>query len=82
MAQARKVSRERGPAPARDSPSRRPRAGCAPPKLKPTQAAHLVELWQGGERGTLELAELFSVSRATVYRAIQRGGAGTPSKAT
>ena len=53
-----------------------------PPKLKPTQEAHLVKLWRGGEHTTLELAELFSVSRATVYRAIQRGGAGTPGKAT
>ena len=53
-----------------------------PPKLKPTQEAHLVKLWQGGEHSTCELAELFSVSRATVYRAIQRGGAGTPDKAT
>jgi DNA invertase Pin-like site-specific DNA recombinase len=53
-----------------------------PPKLKPTQEAHLVKLWRGGEHSTLELAELFSVSRATVYRAIQRGGASTPGKAT
>ena len=48
------------------------------PKLKPTQEAHLVKLWHGGEYTSLELAELFSVSRATVYRAIQRSG-GTPS---
>jgi len=47
-----------------------------PPKLKPTQEAHLVKLWHGGEHTTLELAELFSVSRATVYRAIQRGSDG------
>lgn len=53
-----------------------------PPKLKSTQEAHLVKLWQGGEHTTLELAELFSVSRATVYRAIQRGGAGRPDKTT
>jgi hypothetical protein len=51
-------------------------------ELKPTQEAHLVKLWPGGEHSTLELAELFSVSCATVYRAIQRGGAGTPNKAT
>lgn len=44
-----------------------------PPKLKATQEAHLVKLWRGGEHSTLELAELFSVSRATVYRAIRRG---------
>jgi len=52
------------------------------PKLKPTQEAHLVKLWRGCEQTALELAELFSVSRATVYRAIQRGGAVTPGKAT
>ena len=43
-----------------------------PPKLKPTQEWHLVKLWGGGEHTTLELAELFSVSRATVHRAIQQ----------
>ena len=43
-----------------------------PPKLKPTQEAHLVKLWRAGSHTTLELAELFSVSRATVYRAIGR----------
>jgi len=53
-----------------------------PPTLKPTQEAHLVKLWRRGEHTTLELAELFSVSRATVYRAIQRGGAGTHDKTT
>lgn len=36
-----------------------------------------MKLWRGGEHSTLELAELFSVSLATVYRAIQRGGAGS-----
>ena len=42
------------------------------PKLKPTPEAHLVKLWRTGDHTTLELADLFSVSRATVYRAIQR----------
>lgn len=42
------------------------------PKLKPSQEAHLVKMWRSGEHTTLELADLFSVSRATVYRAIQR----------
>ena len=42
------------------------------PKLKPTQEAHLVKFWRSGDHTTLELADLFSVSRATVYRAIQR----------
>jgi len=44
------------------------------PKLKPTQEAHLVKLWRSGDHTTAELADLFSVSRATVYRAIQRAG--------
>nr|WP_198423688.1 recombinase family protein [Microlunatus antarcticus] len=44
------------------------------PKLKPTQEAHLVKLWRDGEHTTAELADLFSVSRATVYRALQRAG--------
>ncbi len=47
------------------------------PKLKPPQEAHLVKLWRSGEQTTLELAELFNVSRATVYRAIQRSGGPT-----
>ena len=44
------------------------------PKLKPTQDNHLVKLWRSGDHTTAELADLFSVSRATVYRAIQRAG--------
>ena len=44
------------------------------PKLRPSQEAHLVKLCRTGEHTTLELGELFSLSRATVYRAIQRGG--------
>ena len=42
------------------------------PKLKPAQEAHLVKLWESGEHTSAELAELFSVARSTVYRAIQR----------
>ena len=45
------------------------------PKLKHGQEAHLVKLWNDGTHTTAELAELFNVSRSTVYRAIQRGGA-------
>ena len=41
------------------------------PKLKPAQEAHLVELWCAG---THTSAELFSVARSTVYRAVQRAG--------
>jgi DNA invertase Pin-like site-specific DNA recombinase len=43
------------------------------PKLKPAQEAHLVELWRAGKHTSAELAELFSVARSTVYRAVQRG---------
>jgi DNA invertase Pin-like site-specific DNA recombinase len=42
------------------------------PKLTPRQEAHLVALHAAGEHTTTELAELFSVARATVYRAIER----------
>ena len=45
------------------------------PKLKPNQEAHLVKLWRSGDHTTAERADLFSVSRATVYRAILRAGA-------
>ncbi|RYD89472.1 MAG: hypothetical protein EOP61_31570 [Sphingomonadales bacterium] len=50
-----------------------------PPKLKATQEAHLVKLWHDGDYSALELGELFNVSRATVYRAIQRSGTSTAS---
>ncbi len=43
-----------------------------PPKLKPSQEAHLVQLWESGRHTSAELAELFGVARSTVYRAIQR----------
>ncbi len=46
------------------------------PKLKPRQEAHLVALHEAGDHSTGELAELFGVGRSTVYRAIQRAGAG------
>jgi len=48
-----------------------------PPKLKPSQEAHLVQLWEDGRHTSAELAELFGVARSTVYRAIQRAGAPT-----
>ena len=44
------------------------------PKLSPRQEAHLVQLHRAGEHTTAELAELFSVARSTVYRAIARAG--------
>jgi len=43
-----------------------------PPKLKPSQEAHLAQLWEAGRHTSAELAELFGVARSTVYRAIQR----------
>jgi DNA invertase Pin-like site-specific DNA recombinase len=52
-----------------------------PPKLKPTQEAHLVELWRAGKHTSAELADLFSVARSTVYRAVQRAGEPEPVRA-
>ena len=43
-----------------------------PPKLSSRQQAHLLKLHRGGEHTIADLAELFSVSRATVYREIAR----------
>lgn len=42
------------------------------PKLTRIQAKHLVELHAQGVYTTADLAELFSVSRATVWRTLQR----------
>ena len=47
------------------------------PKLS-TQRAVLLKLHGDGEHSIAELAELFSVSRATVYREIARPGAKHP----
>jgi DNA invertase Pin-like site-specific DNA recombinase len=44
------------------------------PKLSPAQEKHLVEVHQRGEHTTAQIAELFSVARSTVYRALQRAG--------
>lgn len=44
------------------------------PKLSAAQEAHLVKLYRAGEHTGDELAELFGVGRATVYRAIHRAG--------
>jgi DNA invertase Pin-like site-specific DNA recombinase len=43
-----------------------------PPKLNPRQQAHLVELHHAGTYTIAELADLFSVSRPTVYRVLER----------
>jgi DNA invertase Pin-like site-specific DNA recombinase len=42
------------------------------PKLSARQQTHLVQLHQSGQHTISELAELFSVSRPTVYRAPER----------
>jgi DNA invertase Pin-like site-specific DNA recombinase len=49
------------------------------PKLNPRQRAHLLKLHRAGEHTIAELAELFSVSRATVYREIARAHRTGPS---
>src|SRR5690606_23803920 len=46
-----------------------------PPKLTTRQQDHLMQLHTAGGHTIAELAELFSVSRATVYRTIQRQAA-------
>lgn len=45
------------------------------PKLPPNQERRLVELFHAGGHSVGELAEDFGVSRATVYRAVERAGA-------
>jgi len=42
------------------------------PKLSATRQAHLLKLHEAGEHNIAELAELFEVSRATVYRVLER----------
>jgi DNA-binding MarR family transcriptional regulator len=42
------------------------------PKLTMRQQRHLQELHERGEHTVSELAELFSISRASVYRSLAR----------
>jgi transposase len=42
------------------------------PKLNKAQEKHLVDLHRAGTHTTSDLAELFGVGRATVYRAVHR----------
>jgi DNA invertase Pin-like site-specific DNA recombinase len=42
------------------------------PKLNRRQETHLVSLRRTGEYSTAELADLFNVSRSTVYRDVER----------
>jgi DNA invertase Pin-like site-specific DNA recombinase len=51
------------------------------PKLKPAQETQLVELCRVGKHSSAESAELFSVARSTVYRAVQRAGEPKPARA-
>jgi DNA invertase Pin-like site-specific DNA recombinase len=48
------------------------------PKLSSAQEKHLVQLHTAGTHTVGELAELFSIGRATVYRAVDRSTA-TPA---
>ena len=50
------------------------------PKLTAGQQAELLELHTAGEHAISELAGRFSVSRATIYRALDRAGAVRPSE--
>jgi DNA invertase Pin-like site-specific DNA recombinase len=50
------------------------------PKLSPRQESHLVALHLAGTHTSAELAELFSVARSTVYRAIERARTAAPSE--
>ena len=47
------------------------------PKLTARQEAHLVGLIAAGEHSIAEVADLFGVSRPTVYRALQRSRIAT-----
>jgi DNA invertase Pin-like site-specific DNA recombinase len=43
-----------------------------PPKLTARQQAHLIQLHAAGQHSISDLAEMFSVSRPTVYRSLER----------
>jgi len=53
-----------------------------PPKLSAPQQKHLVDLHNAGEHSITDLAELFSVSRPSVYRVLARHGVTSPTIAT
>jgi DNA invertase Pin-like site-specific DNA recombinase len=46
----------------------------SPPKLSARQRVHVLALARTSEHTIAELAELFSVSRATIHREIARAG--------
>jgi DNA invertase Pin-like site-specific DNA recombinase len=47
------------------------------PKLSTRQQSRLVQLHQSGDHTIADLAELFCVSRATLYRVLERAGHGS-----
>jgi DNA invertase Pin-like site-specific DNA recombinase len=49
------------------------------PKLSPTQRTVLLKLHGAGDHSIAELAEQFSISRATVYREIARIASKSPT---
>lgn len=53
-----------------------------PPKMTPQQVAHLVTLYNEGGHTVSELAALLSVSRPTIYRALDRAGVDYRGKAS
>lgn len=50
-----------------------------PPKLNPRQQAHLIKLHGEGSHSIPQLADLFSVSRPTVYRVLDKARVRTDS---
>ena len=53
-----------------------------PPKLSAAQQKHLIDLYGAGEHSITELGELFSVSRPSVYRVLNRHGVLSPTVTT
>ncbi|WP_203913514.1 recombinase family protein [Rhizocola hellebori] len=53
-----------------------------PPKLNPRQQAHLIKLHRAGAHSVTELADLFSVSRPTVYRVLDNAQRHEPPPGT
>ncbi len=49
------------------------------PKLTVRQQAELVRMHATGEYTVADPMEVFSIGRATVYRALERAGVGTPA---
>jgi DNA invertase Pin-like site-specific DNA recombinase len=50
-----------------------------PPKLTTKQEAHVAELFASGQHSAQELAQLFGVTRSTVYRAVARDAQAHPA---